>query len=324
MLHPELARRFGTRGKQKCIDDNTFHLHYLAEAIASGSPRMFIDYVGWAKIMLASRGIDQEDLQENLATMERVLAERAPRSEKQLVTSYLREATSALPALPETVPPLIDPQHPFAEVANAYLASLLTLDRNGAIEHVMQQLEAGMSIQQLFNHVITPVQREVGRLWQQNQITVVQEHFCTAATEMLLARLRRKHTGVFRSVYAMAICAEGEEHCLGLKMFSDLLESDGWNVYYVGTKPPVAEVLKHLTNNKTDLVALSVATALNLGSMRTLVAGIKSLPPERTPRILVGGMALATDSQLWQKMGADAFAASVVEGLEQANRLVRR
>jgi methanogenic corrinoid protein MtbC1 len=231
---------------------------------------------------------------------------------------------AALPTLPDTVPALIDPSQPFADVANSYLRSLLTLDRAGAVEHVLNHFESGLTIQQLFDHVITPVQREVGRLWQQNQITVVQEHFCTAATEMLIARLRRKHLGVLRGVSALAICAEGEEHCLGLKMLSDLLEADGWNVYYAGSKPPATEVLKHLASNKTDLVALSVATALNLSSMRRLIREIKALPPEQTPRVLVGGMALTGDQKLWKKIGADAFAASVGEGLEQANRLVRR
>jgi len=324
VLHPELTRRFGERGKQKCISDNTFHLHYLAEAMACESIKIFVDYVGWAKIMLASRGIDYHDLQDNLAAMERVLTGKARRPHKQLFKSYLEEAKAALPTLPETVPALIDPQQPFSDVANAYLRSLLTLDRRGAIEHLLQHFEGGMSIRELFDHVITPVQREVGRLWQQNQITVVQEHFCTAATEMLLAGLRRKHLGVPREVSALTICAEGEEHCLGLKMFSDLLEADGWQVYYAGSKPPNAEVLKHLKSNKTDLVALSAATALNLGSMRALIAGIKSLPRDRTPRVLVGGMALAGDQKLWKKIGADAFAASVGEGLEQANLLIRR
>jgi MerR family transcriptional regulator, light-induced transcriptional regulator len=181
-----------------------------------------------------------------------------------------------------------------------------------------------MRIQELFAHVLTPAQREVGRLWQQNQVTVVQEHYCTAATETLLAKLRRKHIGILRHVSALAICAEGEEHCLGLKMFSDLLESDGWNVYYAGSKPPIADVLKYLKSNRTDLVALSVATPLNLSSMRALIAGIKALPPELMPRILIGGMAMATEPKIWKQIGADGFAASVGEGLEQANSLVRR
>jgi hypothetical protein len=58
--------------------------------------------------------------------------------------------------------------------------------------------------------------------------------------------------------------------------------------------------------------------------MRALIAGIKALPPELTPRILIGGMAMATEPKLWKQIGADGFAASVGEGLEQANSLVRR
>ena len=31
--------------------------------------------------------------------------------------------------------------------------------------------------------------REVGRLWQMNQISVAQEHYCTAATQLIMSQL---------------------------------------------------------------------------------------------------------------------------------------
>jgi methanogenic corrinoid protein MtbC1 len=166
------------------------------------------------------------------------------------------------------------------------------------------------------------VQKEIGRLWQEKRITVVQEHYCTAATDMLLVSYRRKFLGNGRNVSALAICADGEEHCLGIKMFSDMLQSDGWRTSYIGPKSPNADVLDYLRKNRTDLIAISITTPLHLSSAKRLIADIKALPGRQKPAVLVGGAVLNSQPDLWQRMGADGWAATVLEGLDAANRLL--
>lgn len=322
-LHPELSEKYGSQGRKKCTEDSVFHLHYLAEAVAANSPKIFCDYVAWAKVMLVSRGIDWRELAANLEQMARVLRGNAPTEHQPVFDSMIEIALAELPAFAERLPGFIGPGEPFASLANAYLEALLVLDREGAINKVLEAMKEQMSLSDLFNHVISPVQREIGRLWQQNQITVLQEHYCTAATELLIARIRKDFIGNKRLVRALALCPEDEEHSLGIKMFAELLESDGWNVTYIGGKVPERDVLKHLKSHKTELVAVSVATALNLSRMRQLITAIRQLPLVPRPRILAGGAALLGDQNLWKTMGADAFAANLPEGLDMANKLVK-
>ena len=73
LAHPELDKRYGQSGRQKCTEDTAYHLHYLAEAIAANSTTLFINHTGWAKIMLCSRGIDSQELEHSLDVMRRVL-----------------------------------------------------------------------------------------------------------------------------------------------------------------------------------------------------------------------------------------------------------
>jgi len=324
LAHPQLKRQFGSRGRRKCTEDTAYHLHFLAEAIAADSPKIFVDYIGWAKIMLLSRGIDPRELGNSLESMVSVLQKKAHRTHKEVFVRYIGLAMNALPTLPNSMPTFIDPGAPYARIANFYLNSLLVLDREKAISGILQEIENGLSMKDLFHHVLYVVQQEVGRLWQQNQITVVQEHFCTAVTDLLTVKLRHGTLNNTREVSALAVCAEGEEHCLGLKMLSELLESDGWKVIYIGSKSPTSDVLKYLEAETTDLVVISVATALNLGAVRKLIGSIKALPTRDTPRVMVGGLALKSNPTLWKTLGADAFADSIVAGLEEANRLVRQ
>lgn len=320
--HPSLAQRYGERGQKKCEEDTVYHLHYLAEAIASNQKQMFLDYVGWAKIMLHSRGIDPKSFGDNLEGMAHVLRLKCPKLCRRTFEEFLSSALTQLPQLPDALPTFIEANNPLAHLANSYLQSLLVLDREGAISSVLRRIEAGLNIHDLFKCVIYPVQREVGRLWQENRITVLQEHYCTAATDLLITRLQHKTLGVPRSVTALAVCPDGEEHSLGIKMFSDLLESDGWRVAYIGPKCPTRDVLEHLRAHSVDLVAISVATPLSLGRTKDLIMGIRSL--EHPPLILIGGAAVNSSPELWKHLAADGAAADVLEGINIANRLVAR
>src|SRR5215469_12316356 len=68
----ELQKEYGELGRRKYEEDTAYHLHYLSEALANNSPKMFVEYVGWAKIMLCSRGIALKNLAQNLDAMAQV------------------------------------------------------------------------------------------------------------------------------------------------------------------------------------------------------------------------------------------------------------
>jgi hypothetical protein len=211
----------GSVAAKKCEEDTVYHLHYLSEAIASNRKKMFVDYVGWAKIMLYSRGVNPASLGDNLESMAHVLRLKSPRSCRGTSAQFIRSASAQLPELPDTLPSFIRSDQSLVSTRRFVLRSLLLLNRDEAIALVFKQLEIGLTIQDLLKHVIYPVQREVGRLWQENRITVLQEHYCTAATDLLVTRLKHKSRGVPRSVTALAVCPDGEEHSLGIKMFSE-------------------------------------------------------------------------------------------------------
>lgn len=316
-----LYRKYGERGRKKCHEDTVYHLHYLSEAIAAGSEHLFVDYVGWAKVMLASRKIHPKDLILNLKGIVAVIRRRAQVTVSGVVTKYVQSALLRFENLPETLPSYLASSNSLAKVANEYLKALLLLNRKDAEAVVQRELQAGLRVRDLINEVVFPVQQEVGRLWQENRITVLQEHYCTAATEMLLTQLRQDFKGTLRNVRALALCPEGEQHCLGIKLFAELLESNGWHVAYIGPNCPSADVLKHLSSTKTDLVAISVTTPLSMPNARQLVAKIRELKLKIDPWILVGGRALGSDPQLSRGLQADGWATNIFDGLTVANRL---
>jgi methanogenic corrinoid protein MtbC1 len=308
--------------RDKCLEDARFHIHHLAEALRANSEKLFVEYIGWVKVVLNSRNVGEQDLHEHLERFSNVLGDEAPADCARRPLEFVRSAMSALPSLPATTVSYIDIGQPYSELANSYLQMLLRLDLRAAVDSLVSEVqEKGLSISDLFEHVISPTQREVGRLWQNNSVSVLQEHYCTAATELVLTRLSRSFAGNWRQVRALTLCAAGEQHCIGLKMLSELLEADGWTVSYIGQNTPARDVVDFLRRFPTDVIAISVGTALNMPSTRSLVRTIRTADLPHPPRILVGGAALL-NADLWQTLEADAWAPTVSDGLDAANRLV--
>lgn len=81
------------------------------------------------------------------------------------------------------------PENPLFMLAKGYFADLQAGDRRAASERILGSVAQGTTIADIYRHVFEPAQKELGRLWQINRMTIAQEHFCTAATQMIMCQL---------------------------------------------------------------------------------------------------------------------------------------
>lgn len=186
---PALARRYGPAGRAKCVEDAAYHLAYLDEAVASGAPALFLAYLDWARSLLAGLGVPEADLRGQLAVLRRLTFPRLEHEAAHAADAILDAALRAFEAPPRLPECFIDPAAPLGELAERYLAALIAGDRKRAAELVLAAVEAGTPVADVYLEVIQRSQREIGRLWQLSRISVGQEHFCTAASQAIIARL---------------------------------------------------------------------------------------------------------------------------------------
>jgi len=205
------------------------------------------------------------------------------------------------------------------EVRGRYLAALLAGDRRGALAVVDGAVAAGVGIRPLYLEVFQPAMREIGRLWQENRITVADEHLATAITQGAMARL-------YDQVFAgraeagpllVAACADQERHELGLRMICDLMEMEGWDTVFLGASVPVEDLVRMVLDRGPAVVALSASITPHVARVREAVAGIRAALPEGGPVVLVGGRAFADDPELARRLGADLTAADAAEAVER-------
>lgn len=321
-LHPELDRRYGETGRAKCREDVHFHLSSLAEAIAAGSPSLFADYVSWAKVMLAGRGVPEEDLAANLEVLKDALRGELPPEEAEVAAGYVDAGLDRLPGAPSELPSFLEEAGPLSELAREYLRALLAGDRQTASRRVLDAVGQGVPVKDVYLRVLQPCQREIGRLWQMNRLSVAQEHYCTAATQLVMSQLYPYiFSGERRGRTLVATCVAGDLHEIGVRMVSDFFEMDGWDTFYLGADTPTPSVLRTLKERRVDVLLVSATITSHVRAVSGLVEAVRASFGDRV-KILVGGYPFNVDPDLWRRVGADACAGDAEEAIAVAARLV--
>lgn len=210
-----------------------------------------------------------------------------------------------------------------ASVAGKYLETILAGDRRRAVDLVTEAVDRGIPIKRIYTDVFQHCQFELGRLWEENRITVAKEHLATAITQLAMSQLYDRFDFADRVGKKMvAACVGGELHEIGLRMVADFFELDGWNTHYLGANTPIRDVVEMAFDIGADVVALSTSMTFNVEKVRDAVQSIRTYrQPGMGPKILVGGRPFNVEPSLWQYVGADYFAASAQGAAESVGKL---
>ncbi len=215
---------------------------------------------------------------------------------------------------------------PLAKIAQSYLEALLVPDRKEAWSIISGALESGTPVRDIYLRVFQPVLRETGRLWQAGEISIAEEHFITASVQLSVLHLHDRISVSDktrrRGRTLVAACVGSELHDMGIRMVTDLFETDGWNTYYIGANTPATSLVQAARDRKADVVAISSTMPYHLPLVRYLIRSMRADPETKKTKIMVGGYTFGIVPDLWQRIGADAFARDAGEAVEVADRLV--
>lgn len=325
---PEYGEVFDEAGKAECRKDVKYHFLYLTDAVDTDSLTLFIQYVQWVKQLFASLSVPDESFVESLKVMREVLAGRdtsESEGEKERALGYLDESIRNFSHLPEKQESLIREDNPMAELAREYLEALLNRERGKAMKLVLSKVDEGADIRDIYEYVFQETQREIGRLWQENRISVAQEHYCTAVTQLVMSRLYPNIFDQEKNGLVFLGAGVGDElHELGIRMIADFFELDGWDTHFLGANTPEESVVETVSEVKADVVGLSVTITYHLHKVQNIIRMIRERPDLQGVKILVGGYPFNRDPELWKKVDADGYAATAREAISTARHLVGR
>lgn len=295
----------------------------LAAALAAGRPQFFAGHVGWLQNVLTARGQPAEALPSAVACLAKVLAAELPSESGARAADVCRVALGELERGRPALPSFLRADTPHGRLAASYLLALLEGDRVRASRQILDAVQDGVSVPDLYLRVLLPAQQEVGRMWEADEINAAEEHFATATTRAILAQLRpRAPMSERNGKTLLAAAVTGNQHDLGLQVVADFFEMDGWKVIQLGSDVPIPDLAQAVEFYQPDLLALSASLHPQLVTLTETIQTVRRGQRGAEVKILVGGRALAEATDLAGQLGADGYAADPHAAVALGNRLV--
>ncbi|RWZ54925.1 cobalamin-binding domain protein [Halobacillus fulvus] len=163
-------------------------------------------------------------------------------------------------------------------------------DEDEALD-MSRQLLRKYSKAHFYESIVTPAMYYIGELWQQNKISVADEHLATAICDFVLSKLESdsepKPAKKQKKNKAILFGVEEEQHYIGLKMVAETFKDHGWRVRYLGPNLPLEHSLIQIEKYKPEVIGVSAALTYRLPTIRKLIDHFMEL--EWKPLVLVGG-----------------------------------
>lgn len=319
---PGVWEKYGERGRALAVRDGAYHLPFLSSAVAADEPRLFAGYVAWVRMLFERLGFTPDKTSVTFECLRDAVAAVVPGGAG--AAPYVEAGLAELKNPPRPVASFVEEDgKPLRPLARLYLDALLRADRGVATRLVVEAVEGGADLRDVYLHVLQDVQLEVGRLWFTNRITVAKEHFCTAVTQGVVAQLYPRIMATPKTGRKVVVaCAAGEIHEVGARMVADLFELGGWDAVYLGRDTPAFALADAVREHRPDVLGVSANMAFNFPAVCEGIAAARAADPTGRLKVLAGGYQFNLHSDLWRKSGADGYASDGRAALAEAERLV--
>lgn len=327
--HPDLVERFGEGAFTRWKDHLSRLIRDLAVALASENLPSFLRQASWIKTSFVARGSAVGDLEASLQCLRDVLLNElgpavsaAPARYLDSALETLRQPTTDTGATEDTEKGL-QADTPCGQLAARYLERLLQGRCAEARAIVLDAVSGGaLRIEDAYAAVLLVAQREIGRMWHENEVSVAEEHMVTATSRAVMSQLLSlAAVAPARSLTVLTAAVQGNAHDIAIHALADLFEIDGWAVINLGGDVPAEDLAAVARDFSVDLVALSVTLDAHREGVKATIDAIRRARPAA---VLVGGPAFQGPERLWRSVGADGYAASVTDATRIGAALVQR
>lgn len=300
--------QFGEKEQLACRGDLALHLEFLRPVLEFGLLQPMVDYLHWVATALGTRELSAAHLPLSLDWLGEYIAENMAPSEAVIVVAALRNAKQRYQQGAQTgVTHCAEIVAPWPECA-AFTEALLAGDKCAALAQFDACLVNGRNLIDVEQNLVQAALYRIGKLWQNNQVTVAQEHLATAIAQMVMTRAMMKSSIPSSNGRLVVLaCVEGNMHAVGLHMVADAFQLAGWEVQILGANVPSEALIAHVIAIEPDLLGLSVAFAHQLMGVRKVITGLTQLLGCQRPPVIVGGLAINQFSALAGKLGADCW-----------------
>ena len=201
-----------------------------------------------------------------------------------------------------------------------YLEPLLQGDRKACRSVIEEALQSGIPANSVYTNIIWPIMVEIEKLLRDDKISPVQEHLATRVNRNIVDQLQNKLPRRPRKNKKIIVCCAPDElQELGAQMMTDLFESNGWDVRFLGGGLTNDDILAFTNEYGPDILLIYGTGPKQAPGVRRLIDTIKSVNAWPNMLIMVSGGLFNRAEGLWQEMEADLYAETALDALQVAS-----
>lgn len=190
-------------------------------------------------------------------------------------------------------------------------------------DQLLGEIMAVYPLENVIFEVIAPTLVEIGESWRAGRINVATEHLASAFLRQRLTMwlVTGPPTHPIRPI--VLACAPNDWHEIGLLMLGVLLRRRRWPVAYLGQAVPLPDLAKFVRDIRPPIVVVVAMTQETGQSLLALPEWLPETHQSGRPVVAYGGRAFNIAPELRQQMSGVFLGATLPEGVEVVERLLR-
>lgn len=199
-------------------------------------------------------------------------------------------------------------------IMERFFTSLISGDRPACRQIVDQMIDAELSANDILNELFWPVLEHIQNMYRNDDLAAMGFNFATRMMRSMVDQMQmRLPQADRRGQSALVFTGLEESEEISGQMVADLLEADGYDVYYIGGGVANDEIVNRIAElNINKLVAFGVV-ASTVPFTRLIIDKLHEIGACPNVQICVGGGVFNRAEGLAEEIGADVWASSPME-----------
>ncbi len=202
---------------------------------------------------------------------------------------------------------------------------LIAGDRGAVRSLVKETTEEGIPAEELSKEVYWSVLDMVSSLYRADQLSTLGHHYATRLLRSLVDQAQARSTQTPRRARTILMfCGSSEADELGGQLVANLIEADGYEIWFGGGGVAGDEILAEVGARNPDVLLMFASAPGDAPQIRRLIDTIRNIDAHPDLQIVVGGGVFNRAEGLAEEIGADLWAKSPAELLDRLTKEPRR
>jgi methanogenic corrinoid protein MtbC1 len=293
------------RPQSEVLGDVRFLLEIVATGLELGSCGLVDRTLAWQKVRTMALGGDADALVRLPGLLADKLAPLLDAEQRDACERLLGNAATFVRFARSTAPVDCDPLLAPGTAGHEFLAAAIVGDRMRAQAAARRAGPLPVALRT----VIEPAQREIGRRWQNGRMPPADEHVVTEVVHHVVESLAAELPPPAADAPLVAMVrAPGDEHALGQLCATVHVRGAGYATRILAASARTEDLVARLVALDPAAIAITCTTALQVRSVREVIAAIRRAPALARRFVLLGGHLILDVPQLPTQLGADGGA----------------